>query len=77
MQELEIIYELQRLIYLYSPAQIAVWLGLADPRPIHQWILRKKIPRTKLVKVEELLKKRGDYAKRIIRRSKRAKEGTV
>lgn len=57
-------------MHLYSPAQVAVWLGLADPRPIHQWILRGKIPRTKLVKVEQLLKAKGSDNGRVIRRPK-------
>lgn len=62
---------LEKLMHLYSPAQVAVWLELSDPRPIHQWILRGKIPRTKVIKVDELLKKKGNGDGRIIRRSKR------
>ncbi len=62
-------------MHLYTPAQVAVWLGLSDPRPIHQWIVRGKIPRTKLVRVMDLLDKKGVSNGRIIRRSKGAKKG--
>lgn len=69
--------ELQRLMDLYSPAQVAVWLGLQDPRPIHQWIIRSKIPRTRLAKVTQLLTIKGSNNGKIIRRPKREKKETA
>ena len=68
---------LEKLMHIYSPAQVAVWLGLNDPRPIHQWILRNKIPRTKQAKVTLLLENKGSDRVRIIRRPKGKKERAV
>jgi hypothetical protein len=64
---------LKDLMGLYSPAQVAVWLSLADPRPIHQWILRGKIPKAKMMKVTYLInKKRSNHV--VIRRSEGQKK---
>jgi len=50
---------LRKLINLYGSAQVAVWLGYSDTRPIHQWLSRGQIPEKKLGSVNELLKHKG------------------
>lgn len=71
-----LIIDLEKLMHLHSPAQVAVWLNLSDPRPIQQWISRGKIPRAKLERVTKLLEKRSNHV-RIIRRPARKEKGTV
>lgn len=71
------INDLEKLMHIHSPAQVAVWLGLKDPRPIHQWIIRKKIPRTQLAKVSFIIDQRKAVNNGIIRRSKGKKAGAV
>lgn len=70
------INQLEKLMHLYTPAQVAVWLGLADPRPIQKWISRKKIPRVKLERVKLLLKEKGN-GHVVIRDTKRKKKGAI
>lgn len=71
--------QLEKLMHLYSPAQVAVWLGLSDPRPIHQWLVRGKIPRARLARVTQLLIIKGsdNGKKRIIRRPNGTKKRAV
>lgn len=65
------IKQLERLIQIHTPAQIAVWLEYSDPRPILMWIRRGSIPPSKVARVEALLAEKGLKSERIIRRSKR------
>lgn len=62
---------------IHSPAQVAVWLGYADPRPIQQWISRGKIPLAKQAKVIAFLNTKGSDHVRVIRRPKGTKKRTV
>lgn len=73
----ETLSALEKLMHLYSPAQVAVWLGLKDPRPIQQWIYRGIIPRTKLARVTQVIEKKGSDHVKVIRRPKRANQGAV
>lgn len=49
--------DLEKLINLKSPAQVAVWLGYKDTRSIHQWLQRGVIPKARVDRVKELLYK--------------------
>ena len=70
----KLIEQLERLILITSPAQVAVWLRYKDPRMILRWIERGSIPKYKLVNVEHMLKERGVKNERIIRRANGKKE---
>lgn len=52
----QLIDQLEHLMQLHGPAQIAVWLQYKDHRAIQMWITRKKIPTCRIAKVEKLLK---------------------
>lgn len=47
--------DLEKLMHIKSPAQVAVWLGQKDTRPVYMWLNRQKIPKAKIERVKELL----------------------
>lgn len=49
------IKDLERLIHLKTAAQVAVWLGYSDTRPIYQWLHRGVIPRARQEAVKRLV----------------------
>lgn len=51
--------DLEQLINLHGAAQVAVWMGYKDTRPIRQWIQRKSIPEPRIVRVKKLLNEKG------------------
>lgn len=50
--------QLDKLIKINGAAQVAVWLGYRDTRPINQWITRGEIPRAKIPLVKEVIEKK-------------------
>ncbi len=75
---MSIIKQLERLIDLTSPAQVALWLGYKDSRQLMMWIHRKEIPRARVAIVERLLAQKGETKNvRIIRRRAGKKEAAT
>ena len=63
MDQEELIKGLKKLLNIYGPALVSVWLGYRDSRSVNYWANSGNIPRARRNAVERLIKK--DTAKEL------------